>query len=171
MTRDVSDVTHRKRGLRFEKSQLRSCLRRRRLTFASSPWPCVGCAHGLGQMEKSGVSLSLYWKTFKLKGNKKFRAWTKKSSSVFCLSGFLCSMLSIYELWTFYVHFPYFEWLCNISTSSFYISCFYEIVVGILAACHWSHCFAPSMYNKNFRNFLFKNFLTMINSWNNQTFS
>ena len=26
---------------------------RRRLTFANSPWPCGGCAHGLEQMEKS----------------------------------------------------------------------------------------------------------------------
>ena len=52
----------------------------------------VGCARGLGQMEKSGVSLSLCRKTFKLKGNKKFRTWTKKSSSVFRVSGFLCSM-------------------------------------------------------------------------------
>ena len=38
MTRDVSDVTHRKRGLRFEKSHLvEFCLGRRRLTFACSP--------------------------------------------------------------------------------------------------------------------------------------
>ena len=39
----------------------------------------VGCVRGLGQMEKSGVSLSLCRKTFKLKGNKKFGTWTKKS--------------------------------------------------------------------------------------------
>ena len=34
---------HRKRGLRFEKSQLSSCLGRRRLTFACSPRPCGRC--------------------------------------------------------------------------------------------------------------------------------
>ena len=50
MIRDVSDVTHRKRGLRFEKSQHRKI-----------------------------VSLSLCRKTFKLKGNKKFCTWTKNS--------------------------------------------------------------------------------------------
>ena len=99
MTRDVRDVTHRKRGLRFEKSvsRVESCFGRRRLTFACSPWPCVGCARGLGQIEKSGVSLFLCRKTFKLKGNKKFRTWTKKSSSVFRVSGFLCSMYIYYE--------------------------------------------------------------------------
>ena len=36
-------------------------------------------ARGLGQIEKWVGSLSLYRKTFKLKGNKKFRTWTKKS--------------------------------------------------------------------------------------------
>ena len=36
-------------------------------------------------------------KTFKFKGNKKFRTWTKKSSSVFRVSGFLCSMYICYE--------------------------------------------------------------------------
>ena len=77
---------------RFEKSWVEFCLGRRRLTFAYSPWPCVGCASGLGEMVKFGVSLSLCRKTFKLKGNKKFRTWTKKSSSVFRVSWFLCSI-------------------------------------------------------------------------------
>ena len=65
----------------FEKSQLAEfCLRGRRLTFACLPRPlAAGVTLGLGQMEKSGVSLSLCRKTFKLKGNKKFRTWTKKS--------------------------------------------------------------------------------------------
>ena len=34
-----------------------------------------GCARGLGQMEKLGVSLSPYV-SFKPKGNKNFRTWT-----------------------------------------------------------------------------------------------
>ena len=86
---DLNDVMHRKRAQRIlgvlKKSVtwVESCLGRRRLTFTCSPKPdqrpCVGCALGLGQMEKSGVSLSLCRKTFKLKGNKKFRTWTKKS--------------------------------------------------------------------------------------------
>ena len=121
---DVNDVMHRKHARRIlgilKKSVnwVESCLGRRRLTFACSPWPCVGCARGLGRMEMSGVSLTLCGKTFKLKGNKKFRTWTKKSSSVFCVSGFLCSMYICYEhsmyvshihiwLWypiTFYLH-------------------------------------------------------------------
>ena len=45
----------------------------RSLTSACSPWPCSGCARVLGQMDKSGVYLSICRKTFKLKVNKKFR--------------------------------------------------------------------------------------------------
>ena len=58
------------------------------------------------------VSLSLCRKTFKLKGNKKFRTWTKKSSTVFRVSGFLCyqymcvmdilCMFHISVSWVFY---------------------------------------------------------------------
>ena len=73
------------------------CLGRRWLTFACSRRPCVWVARGLGQMKKSGVSLSLCWKTLKLKSNKKFCTWTKKSSSVFRVSGFLCSIYKCYE--------------------------------------------------------------------------
>ena len=40
---------------------------------------------------------SLCPKTFKLKGNKRFRTWTKKSLRVFHVSGFLCSMYICYE--------------------------------------------------------------------------
>ena len=47
MTRDLSDVTHRKRGLRFEKSQLvEFCLGRRRLTFACRRRQAGGLAAG-----------------------------------------------------------------------------------------------------------------------------
>ena len=88
-------------------SWIESCLGRRQLTFACSPWPCVGCALVLGQMEKSGVSLSLCWRIFKLKGNKKFRTWTKKSSSVFRVSVFLCSMYICYEHYNVHFTYPY----------------------------------------------------------------
>ena len=40
---------------------------------------------------------SLCQKTFKLKGNKKFRTWTKKSSSVFRVWEFLCYLCMSYE--------------------------------------------------------------------------
>ena len=99
----------------FEKSQLvEFCLGGRRLMFACSPWPCVECARCLGQMEKSGVSLSLCRKTFKLKGNKKFRTWTKKSSSVFRVSGFLYSMYICYKHSMYIAHIH--VWLCYINT-------------------------------------------------------
>ena len=43
------------------------------------------------------VPLLMSKKNFKLKGNKKFCTWTKKSLRVFRISRFLCSMLYIYE--------------------------------------------------------------------------
>ena len=59
------------------------------------------------------VSLSICRKPFKLKGNKRFRTWTKKSSSVFRVSGFLCYLYvryGHYERFAYryeYVHFTY----------------------------------------------------------------
>ena len=52
----MNDVMDRKRADDlgdFEKVGVEFCLGRRRLTFTSSPRPCIGCAGGLGQMEKS----------------------------------------------------------------------------------------------------------------------
>ena len=61
---------------------------------------------GVGQMEKPEqkecVSLSLCWRTFKLKGNKKFHTWTKKSSVFFVFR----DSYVIY-IYTFPVHFAY----------------------------------------------------------------
>ena len=49
MTRDMSNVTHRKRWLRFEKSQcVEFCLGGRRLTLARSPRPCGRCRTWFG---------------------------------------------------------------------------------------------------------------------------
>ena len=82
--------------------KLSSWVGRRRLTFAGSPWPCSGCARGLGQMEKSGVSLTLCRKTFKPKGNKKFRTWTKKSSVFFVFrDSYVIYICALWTLWTF----------------------------------------------------------------------
>ena len=56
------------------------------------------------------VSLYLCRKTFKLKGNKTFRTWTKKSWVFFVFqdSYVLCDICyHTCALWTFYVHFPY----------------------------------------------------------------
>ena len=95
---------------RFEKSQwVEFCLGRRRLTFVSSPRPCVGCVRGLGQMEKSGVSLSLCRRTFKLKGNKKFRTWSRKCFSCFGIPIFdVIYVIYIWTSWTFCVP----VWIC-----------------------------------------------------------
>ena len=51
---------------------------------------------------------SLCRKTFKLKGNKKFRTWTKKSRVFFVFrDSYVISMLYMNILWTFHVHFTY----------------------------------------------------------------
>ena len=87
MIGDVSDVTHRKRGLRFEKSQLvEFCRREKRVDFRLLAEALRQVSHLMGAgadgkvvIERLCLSLSLCRKTFKLKGNKKFRTWTKKS--------------------------------------------------------------------------------------------
>ena len=67
-------------------SWVESCLGRRRLTFACSRRPWTGVVRdGVGwgvrwkSQNRKNVSLSLCRRTFKLKGNKKFSTWTKKS--------------------------------------------------------------------------------------------
>ena len=55
------------------------------------------------------VSLSLCRKTFKLKGNKKFRTWTKKSLSVFVFrDSYVNYICALWILWTFCVP----VWIC-----------------------------------------------------------
>ena len=69
--------------------ELRTKHRTRRVDFQTFRGQTNLCATGAAgrQMEKleqkECVSLSLYRRTFKLKGNKKFRTWTKKSEVVF----------------------------------------------------------------------------------------
>ena len=102
----MNDVVHWRCAWRiwgiFKKSRdLSFAVRRRRVTFASLQWPCGGCHTCCGGRWKSqnrkNVYISLCWRTFKFKGNKKFRTWTKQSSSVFRVSGFLCSIYICYE--------------------------------------------------------------------------
>ena len=85
MTRDVSDVTHRKRGLRFEKSNLvEFCRRKKKVDFrllTEALWRVLRVLGGgrWKSQHRKIVPLSLCRKAFKLKDNKKFRTWTKKS--------------------------------------------------------------------------------------------
>ncbi len=72
MARDVNDVMHRKRARRIwgdlKKSvELSLAVRRRRVTFASSQWPCGGChtccggegEDGKASIERLCISLPL----------------------------------------------------------------------------------------------------------------
>ena len=80
--------------------------RREGSAFACSRRPWVGVTRDGGQMKKPEykecVSLSLCRRTFKLKGNKKFRTWTKKSWVFFV---FLDPMFYVIYIWTVYVRF------------------------------------------------------------------
>ena len=68
-------------------------------------------ANEKARIERLYLSLSLCWKTFKVKGNKKFRTWTERSLRVFRISRFQCSMLYIYEHYMSISHIRI--WLCN----------------------------------------------------------
>ena len=83
----------------FEKvSWDETCLGGRRLVSLARGDLCGGChmckegTDEKARIERLCLSLSLCRKTFKLKGNKKFRTWTKKSLRVFRISRFLCSI-------------------------------------------------------------------------------
>ena len=95
MTRDVSDVTHRKRGLRFEKSQLRFCLGRRQLTFGARRGLAAG-AHVVWGRWKSQVYLSPYVE--KPLNSKVMKSFVPELRSRKCFLCFGIPMLSIYEL-------------------------------------------------------------------------
>ena len=73
-----------------EKGRLSGLAEARRICALRAP-------HDMEWGKKECVSLSLCRRTFKLKGNKKFRTWTKKSLRVFRVSGFLYSMYICYE--------------------------------------------------------------------------
>ena len=94
-----------------------SCLGRRRLTFASSPWLCGGCHTWFGADGKVSIKrwyLSPYVeKSFNSKVIKCFVSELSRK-------GFSCfgiPMFYVYMLWTFYVRFLYFEWLCYIPSN------------------------------------------------------
>ena len=74
------------------------------LSLARSGFVAGTTRVGRGSGKSQHLS-SVCRKTFKLKGNKKFRTWTKKSSSVFRVSVF--PWFYVYMLWTFYVRFTY----------------------------------------------------------------
>ena len=87
---DVNDVMHRKRPRRILMIWEKSVSWVSALTFGVRWGLAAGAARGGGGGGGGGcrrksrhrkiVPLSsLCWKTFKLKGNKKFRIWTKKS--------------------------------------------------------------------------------------------
>ena len=80
---------------------------------------CGGCHTRCGRMtkpeQKECVSLSLCRRTFKLKGNKKFRTWTEKSLRVLRVLRFLWSVLYIYE---------YYMSISHMAVSGYGISCF-----------------------------------------------
>ena len=89
-------------------SELCSCLGRRRLTFACSPRPCGRCRTWFGADGKVSIErLCLSPHVEKPFNSKVIKSFVSELRSRKCFSCFRIPMLSIYELWTFYVHFAY----------------------------------------------------------------
>ena len=98
---------------------------------------------------------SLCRRTFKLKGNKKFRTWTRKS----CFSCFEIPMFNVYMLWTFYVRFTHsriwlwynnsFVWMITTGTLISKSSCSFFYCFGDCSKCtnyNWYHCHLHVVY-------------------------
>ena len=122
-----------------------NCLGGKRLVFACSRRPLWrvplffwGGGDEKARIERLCLSLFLCWRAFKLKGNKKFRTWTKKSSSVFRVSRFLCSIFMDIRC-TFHTS-PYHgygtDWLIKCGTREFL---FLSPMITIWG--HWSRIF------------------------------
>ena len=116
---ELNDVMHQKCSRRilgiFKKSvELSLAVRRRRVTFASSQWPCGGCLAccvvGGGRWKSQHrkiVPLSLYVE--KPLKSMVIKSFVPELRSRKCFSCFVIPMFYVYMLWTFYVHFtcPY----------------------------------------------------------------
>ena len=113
----MNDVTRRKRGLSFEESQLVElslAAQRRRVTFASSQWPCVGCARdgGWGADEKVSIErwyLSLYVeKSLNSKVIKSCVPELRSRKFFLCFGIPMLSICALWTLWTFCIP----VWIC-----------------------------------------------------------
>ena len=136
-------------GWDLRKELVEFCLGRKRLTLGARRSQAGGFVEGIARVGGGGgrwksqhrkmVCLSLCRKTFQLKGNKKFRAWTKKSSSVFVFrDSYVIYMsyehpmsisqtwVSISNGWDFYVIYEHFmNIICTFHISvSWYITYF-----------------------------------------------
>ena len=88
-------------GILKKSVELRTRHRTRRVDFRGSQRPDEFARYETGDKWKSHhrkiVHLSSLWRNLLLKGNKRFRTWTKKWLRVFRVSRFLCSMYICYE--------------------------------------------------------------------------
>ena len=104
MTRDVSDITHRKSGLRFEKSQFVEIE-----TWARPDKLVAGATRVVGGADWK-VSIERWYlspyveKPF---NSKVIKSFVPELRSRKCFSCFGILMFYAYMLWTFYVHFTY----------------------------------------------------------------
>ena len=97
----------------WEKSvELSLAVRRRRVTFASSPkpgqWPCGGCRTWWGAYGKASIErwyLSPYVE--EPLNSKVIKGFVPELRSRKCFSCFGIPMFYVYMLWTFYVRFAY----------------------------------------------------------------
>ena len=120
--------------------KLSSSVRRRRLAFRASRGLAAGARTWFGADEKV-VKERLCRKTFKLKGNKKFRTWTKKSLAFFVFrDSYVIYIWVMNILCTFHTH-PYiWQWYTTpywqlTTFSKFANFCIYKFRLSVA----WSH--------------------------------
>ena len=106
MTRDVGDVTHQKHGLRFDKSQWVEIE-----TWARpDEFVWFGCRTWWGWGSDGKVSIERWYLSSYVEkpfNSKVIKSFVPELRSRKCFSCFRIPMLSIWVLWTFYVHFTY----------------------------------------------------------------
>ena len=118
MTGALNDVMHRKRARRilwiWEKSELSFSVRGRRLTFGARRDQTSSLRRGAARAGWGGIWKSQHRKIVyhspydeKPLNSKVIKSFVPDLRSRKCFSCFGIPMLSIYELWTIYVHFTY----------------------------------------------------------------
>ena len=93
----------------WKSQELSLAVRRRRVTFASSQWPCGGChtywgGGGDGKVSIEILCLSPYVETF---NSKVIKGFVPELRNRKCFSCFGIPMFYVYMLWIFYVRFTY----------------------------------------------------------------
>ena len=149
MTRDGNDVIHRKRAQRIlgdlKKSVVEFCLERRRLIFACSLWPSVGCctwfgADGKDSIERMCITLLMSKNLF---NPHVIKCFVPELRSRNCFSCFGIPILYIYIYIYIYIYMIY-EHYMYVSHILSYIYIYTFPILSVLQG--YTKCFVVSLY-------------------------